>query len=265
MVRCDEGAQPSVDDGVRPIWRAVGVGGSLLSVWGGQKRIALCALVVASGCSVSLDLESASFITCGSDSDCPRGQICAPAIGRCRGTVDSEPPMLTSAVASSPTRIELVFSEPALTSTLSTASIVLDPPLEISDISVEGDGNRVILATVPQLQGYPYRGIADVQDFFGNAVQDGNFVVNGFGPAVDSSSPVILVPVDGRIVASQDVTLAWSAPRGALRFEVQIATDAAFTQIVPGYPVFFDQSTLTAVAMGLDDIDMSPTFHRGTQ
>lgn len=61
---------------------------------------------------------------------------------------------------------------------------------------------------------------------------------------LDSTPPTVISPADGTKIKGLSASLAWATKAGASRYNVEIASDAAFTQPIAGSPFLSDTSSL---------------------
>ncbi|HSI03199.1 MAG TPA: Ig-like domain-containing protein, partial [Myxococcota bacterium] len=209
--------------------------------------------VLLLACSPTLELPLDTNILCASDADCPDGWRCEVVVGRCIDPtiVDEEPPVLLAASALDSTVLVLDFSERVDPGSVSTASFAITPSLVVEAAFVESSLRQVRLITSLQEPGEQYTvtptGVVDLAD---NAIEDGSTqTFNGFGAAPDREPPGVLAPRGALPIKPPEVTLVWTRRALARNYTVEVAYDAAFTQLVAGFPIIVEDpdSSLTHI------------------
>lgn len=206
------------------------------------------AALLLPACVVNLELpsEGGMEVTCARHEDCPAGTSCNVNTGRCVAELDTAPPRLVGASATSPLTVVVVFSEPLAASSVSHAAFTLSPTLTTHAARPSEDGREVELTTDVQSPGTQYTlSVTGVADTSGNPVGPGESVVfTGYGVLADPRPPEPLAPAPSSAATQLQATLEWTGRLGATSYQVDVAFDPDFASPMPGSPFTTTKTTL---------------------
>ncbi len=170
------------------------------------------------------------------------------------GFFEKEPPILVGITSLDPSTIKVIFNEPLdVESAELISNYQINPTLVLTDAELSTDQTTVLLTTetAQEPQTTYSLHVENIYDVFGNAIEQAegeDFV--GFGSLEDKQPPVPLYPTDGAAIYEQDVLLIWAAKQNAQSYDIDVALDEHFTQIVSTTTI--DASSSSYTVSGLD-------------
>lgn len=204
----------------------------------------------AAGCGVDLLVPDGVTVTCNDSGGCPRGSHCSTARQCIPNDDPDEQPTLLQATALDTTTITLAFSKPMRTDLLAPPTAYqLDHEASVISVDVSLDGTSVRLATSTQRGRIYTVQVLGATDVLGRPLAENTASFMGIGTPLDTTVPRTVSPLDNARLRGPTANLVWTQNIDSIDYHVEIARDAAMTDIVARLDVDA-ASTATTVDLG---------------